>query len=375
MDRMPVEIYGEVCRYLDLRSLSQLSSCCKIQRDIALPTLYKEMRIHVNSLGADPSSLRFMRTLTEVPQIRRFLRHIVVSGGGESIWTANSYVEHLCVALAGLFRGSPKLALQSFVWRLPIHKKLDVGILRHLPPELACLAVDQALIDKSVQFSALHELSCTQLSSLSDVAWVRKQVQRNRLRKLLLGLAPFAHRCVHLRSITHLLHMIGPSQHARDLTHLELTKFDLSQWPMQEITNLAQLTLQNCTSVGLALQSLVDHNPTCTALRVLSLTVPYEQVSFAECLHKLGRTAPLTDLCILTGGRQQPLPVASILAFRASLEHLVLESREQAWDASSVLLYPPRSFEVVITSFSKLKSLGMPVKLDQASRAFWVRIS
>lgn len=129
------------------------------------------------------------------------------------------------------------------------------------------------------------------------------------------------------------------------LETLQLADLNLPQWPFSRSSRVPILSLERCLYVESALTSFIYKSSTGICLRKLNLTLTYEKMSLAALLETFSPNAALECLRLLTVGiDESPIPVVSVIPFRNSLRHLVLEHRSYYGVCSSVKPHTSEDF-------------------------------
>lgn len=365
MERLPYETIDMVAEYLDNRSLSSFSSSCTRLHQVLLARLYCTLNIIYEDSGADLASLKLIRTLQESQTCRGLLRNIEISRPPPQQWVWEPMFRPLCLAVTGMLQSLPQSTLVSFIWKLRCLRNPDV--LRHVPRCITRLHLETEIIDHSALFPVLRELSCNQLSTLEDIAWVSWHIRRRSLRKLCLGLVNTR---VDPDRVFELL--AYPQASLASLTHLTLERMDVSQWPFEVMGSLECLNLKHCFQVDMALGSILRGCDRQLILRDLSISMLGEPSSLVAFLSELSKTVRLETLRICTAGGRDRLPSSCVLMFQESLRHLELESRLNPTDVRSVYLYSIEDIAQITAHCRRLTTLSVPINIGKDDRRSWV---
>lgn len=365
---LPNETYLHILGYLGPGPLSVFSLCCGNFHRLALPCLYRTLRIVLGREGPNNAALKLIRTFHENPERCYLLQNIFVSSPNQDRWIWEPLYRLFCSTLAALLIRLPPNTLRSFQWKL--HESIDIELLSYVPRCVLRLQLENALPGRAAVFPTLEELSCSNICSNDTTRWVNWHLMNRKLRKLHLGFEPWSMNSSQSQALDV---PSVPSAGFVNLTHLGLERADLSQWPFQSMTSLIYLNLQKCGQISQAFESILRACERNLTLKDFSISIVEESFDLETFLIRLSQRARLECLRVRTIGYCNQPTIACILRFKESIRHLELESRFLASDERTVHLYRIEDIAQITSHCLLLQHLSLPMDLHRANRKEWVR--
>lgn len=371
MKNLPIEILRQIAKQLAPSDLRRLALCGRGFSDLAIPFLYATLSIELGCFGASKVTILKLRTYQESASKRLLLRHILVVNQAGASWHLQSLLDQAFLTLSGLLLlQSP--AVQSFEYKAFNGVASNIDICRALPSSIQVLKLEGSNVNTSSNFFELSHLSCTSITTRPVLEWVHRQIEQAPIAKLDLGLvcSKSLNAPAEIKTILDGISSVSTKRNAMDCS-LSLHGFDISCCLSRCLGPFTRISLERCSGTEQALGSLLDGG----ICGVQDLTVQKEtntsQIPQTVCT--LSPRIFLRTLRLYLGGCQQVIPVETFLPFKDTLQELVLDSRRVASIPETVFFYENEDLAKIVSICPKLRTLGLPIKLDSALRKYWVR--
>lgn len=376
MQRLPPELHLHIIHYLPVETLCNLCLCSQYYHEISIPELYRDLTIQVQVTGLDISVYRKVQAYTENFFERcEHLQSITVCGSNISKSALPFALRPICLVLGAILQTRCSKGLKSFNWKLDCPFGMD--FMKCLPSSIEVLELDARLIDYPKHVRNLSELRCHRICSVEQAEWLARHVEQNArgLRRLFFGFES-SQSTMQFQVILQSLRCIADSSFGNgSLQYLGLNNMDMSEWSSSEMPLIRHLCLMQCHNIEEALSRFMTFNKHCTKLRRLDVTLNQRSTCILKVLGKLQCSTRLTSLQLMLGGELNRFPLEGILLSRRSLRHLFLESRRNFSDPTTVHPYQIQEFLRITESCSSLKTLSIPVKINQDSMMMLVNYS
>lgn len=375
MQCLPLELQLHINHHLPIISLSKLSRCSHYYHEISVPMLYRELTIKIQVLGADISAHKKIRTYIEGSlKLCEHLQSLTVCGETISPSVFRLALRPICLLLGVILQARFSKGLQVFIWRLDCPCEID--LMRYLPSRIAVLDVDAHLFDCSRHVRNIPDLRCHRISSVKQAKCIGQHAESARgLRRLFLSLeSPGLTRQSQI-ILESLRRLTDSPLRARSLHYVGLDNMDISDWPVMEIPSLRHLSLQQCQGTDKALVQYTESNRHCINLKRLDVTLSQPSPYLFSALAKLQDMTCLTSLQLLLGGESSKVSLECALLSQRSIRHLIVESRIDASDPTTVHPYKVYECLRITSSCRSLQTLGIPIDISKDSWKILVRYS
>lgn len=346
---LPVEIQICIVRTLSDHELSRLGSTCRFYFDLCTPKLYKCATIHAGQEWN--RELKKIGSLLRNPVLRKQLTHIeVVSSFGPLLNpTLMAPVVQLLLSILCL---SPRPNIQSLGWDMQYSTYGTLSIFHNLSDSLRQLTIAGPLQSNMICFERLEELSCYRLEGIS-ISWLKGQLQcaSNTLRRLRVQL-----HCANYSGV--LMDALRVLRDSR-LVHLDLQGVHISSWRLS-LASLQNFSLRWCTGVDNVLIEWIKE-ALYRELKQLDI-VSDEHLGSLESFLIHASVDYLQGLKVLVQ-RSDALHLGS--SKRNNLRTLVLESRMDIMDPTSVKPYSNEQVQKLLETCPNLETLGLPLTVDR----------
>jgi len=129
MRYLPIELQGEILRYLPEIALNALSKTCKRNSNLATPLLYRKLAINVRLESATRSPSQKIKSYAANSWDKcRYLRSIAITCRESAAWLLKG--RDMLVSLYILLIHLPPTGLISFAW--DVGYSFEPDIVRHL---------------------------------------------------------------------------------------------------------------------------------------------------------------------------------------------------------------------------------------------------
>ena len=367
MDQVPNEIIDAVSEYLHPGSLFAMLLCCKNWYGIALPRLYCILDIRLGSQGLDRKTQGMITAFRKNRSYLHFLRDIRVASQSTGDSLNKPILEMTFQFLMGtLFHSSTQSEVKYFSWEIRAPVKID-NILTQLPRNLRKLHLESSIIDRTVCFPNLQDLTCKGIRSSQDMQWVKQHVMQAKLQKL--RLATYSHQAL---NDSKSLFVSGTA--LASMTSLILERVDVSQSSFANMCSLNKLSLRYCRHVSEALESILHGCNKDLELRDLSIDTLDEPLDLGGFLRSLSRKPTLQALRIHAIGVQEPIPLSWILPLKNSVSKLEWESQVTNPDGLRVHRYPVIDVSQLLIQCFQLQHLSIAVDISNTEWKKWVDV-
>ncbi len=365
MRSLPIELQGEIFRYLPEIALSDFSKTCKRNFILSTPFLYRKLTINIRLESATRSPSQKIKSYAAHNWDKcKYLRSIAIVCRQPPAWLLKG--RDMLVSLHILLIHLPPTGLRSFAW--DVENSTEPDILRHLPQNLGILDTDASLLDHSRPFNNMLELTCRRLS-FKNVDYFMQQLPQVglHLQTLCISLDSSATFALSTSLIQMLRHASDNRASFGHLKHMKLHNIYFQEWPFRNMSSVETLSLQRCPNVDIALADFVVSRPNCSRLTKLKLFLCSDPISISVVLQYLQEVAKIEELHIFTEGYHY-YPLTWILPFSKTLKNLVLESR-QAWtEPTTVNPYYLEDLLSIVNTCASLQTLGIPVVIRKFLR-------